>query len=217
MNFGFPVESVVILAIAVVASVWLALFSHRNAEEVTFKNAAAESVFWIALALSFYGYLHFRYSPEAASLFLPGYVLEKALSIDNMMVFVAIFASFNIKGILQHRILYYGIAGALIFRAIFVAVVTAVFGLSHWIEVLFAAIVLGTGIKMLICRTNEDKTEDYSAHWSVRLTRRIVPVIPRLVGKQFLAGRSQAYEIAQRDGFELPRRAVSTLPRCFCA
>lgn len=207
MDFGFPVEAVVILAIAVVASVWLDLFSHRNAEEVTFKNAAAWSVFWITLALSFYGYLHFRYSPEAASLFLSGYVLEKALSIDNMMVFVAIFASFNIKGILQHRILYYGIAGALIFRAIFVAVGTAVFGLSHWIEVLFAAIVLWTGVKMFIGSANEDETEDYSEHWSVRLTRRIVPVIPRMVGKQFLVGRTQAHEIAQRDGFELPKRA----------
>lgn len=208
MDFGFPLEAVVILAVAVVASVWLDLFSHRNSEEVTFRNAAAWSAFWIALALSFYGYLHLRYSPEAASLFLSGYVLEKALSVDNMMVFVAIFASFNIKGILQHRILYYGIAGALIFRAIFVAAGTALFGLSYWIELVFAAIVLWTGVKMFQGTDEDDMGNDYSDHWSVRFTRRFMPVIPHLVGKQFIVGRKQADEIAAQDGVEPHKGAM---------
>lgn len=208
MEFGFPVEAVVILTVAVVASVWLDLFSHRNDEEVTFKNAAIWSVFWVALALAFFGYLHLRYSPEAASLFLAGYVLEKALSVDNMMVFVAIFASFGIKGIMQHRILYYGIAGALIFRAIFVAAGTAVFGLSHWIEVVFAAIVLWTGIKMFMGSAEEGETTDYSDHWSVKLSQRVLPVIPRMVGKRFVVGAKEAQALSEKEGFNLPRRAA---------
>lgn len=207
MNFGFPAEAVTILAIAVIASVWLDLFAHRNSEEVSFTNAAGWSVFWILLALAFYGYLHVRFTPEAASLFLSGYVLEKALSIDNMMVFVAIFASFGIKGILQHRILYYGIAGALLFRAIFVAAGTALFGLSHWIELLFAAIVLWTGIKMFSGVSDEDVEEDYSNHWSVKLTRRFIPVMPRIIGKNFLVGHDKAKEVADEHGLQIPHKA----------
>ena len=164
--------------------------------------------FWVALALAFFGYLYLRYSPEAASLFLAGYVLEKALSVDNMMVFVAIFASFGIKGIMQHRILYYGIAGALIFRAIFVAARTAVFGLSHWIEVVFAAIVLWTGIKMFMGSAEEGETTDYSDHWSVKLSQRVLPVIPRMVGKRFVVGAKEAQAISEKEGFSLPRRAA---------
>lgn len=74
---------------------------------------------------------------------MAGYAFEKSLSIDNMMVFVAIFSSFGIKGILQHRILYYGIVGALLFRAIFVAAGTAVFGIAPWVELIFATTVSG--------------------------------------------------------------------------
>lgn len=207
MDFGFPIEAVAILAVTVIASVWLDLFAHRHSTEVSFTNAAGWSVFWILLALAFYGYLSLRFSAEAASLFLSGYVLEKALSIDNMMVFVAIFASFGIKGILQHRILYYGIAGALLFRAIFVVAGTAVFGLSHWVEVLFAAIVLWTGIKMFDGTSDDDVDEDYSNHWSVKLTKRIMPVVPRIVDKNFILGYSKAQKVADEQGFELPRKA----------
>ena len=207
MDFGFPSEAVAILGVTVVSSVWLDLFSHRNSEEVTLKNATAWSVFWISLALAFYGYLHFRYSEEFASLFLSGYVLEKALSIDNMMVFVAIFSSFGIKGILQHRILYYGIVGALVFRAAFVAAGTAVFGLSHWIELLFAAIVLWTGIKMFSGNEENDEAVDYSNHWSVRLTKKLLPVLPRLVDNKFLVKRSIADDVAKKEGFSLSRSA----------
>ncbi|TVU69994.1 MULTISPECIES: TerC/Alx family metal homeostasis membrane protein [Cobetia] len=207
MDFGFPIEAVTVLVVVVIASVWLDLFAHRNAEEVTFKNALGWSVFWVALAMAFYGYLHIRYSEESASLFLSGYVLEKALSIDNMMVFVAIFASFNIKGILQHRILYYGIAGALIFRAIFVAAGTALFGMSQWVELLFAAIVLWTGIKMFGGSGDEETSEDYSEHWSVRLTQKFMPVFPRMAGKRFVLSGKEAEAIAEREGFTLPQRA----------
>ncbi len=218
MDFGFPLEAVVILSVAVVVSVWLDLFAHRNAEEVTFRNAAAWSVFWILLAVAFFFYLKLRFSPEAASLFLSGYVLEKALSVDNMMVFVAVFASFGIKGIAQHRVLYYGIAGALLFRALFVAIGTSLFGLSAWIELLFAVIVLWTGLKMLKGTSSDEVDEDYSDHWSVRLVRRFMPVLPRLVGKRFVVGRDEAHAIADTESVALTRRnaAFYATPMLLC-
>ena len=207
MHFGYPTEAVVILAVTVVASVWLDLFAHRNKTEVTFKNAAAWSVFWVALALAFYAYVYFRFSADYASLFLSGYVLEKALSIDNMMVFVAIFASFGITGILQHRVLYYGIAGALIFRAIFVALGTALYDMAGWVELVFAAIVLWSAIPLLRGSADDDEEVDYSQHWSVRYTRRFIPVIPHLSGQRFLIKRKEAEDIAAQKGFSLPRKA----------
>ena len=125
-----------------------------------------------------------------------------------MMVFVAIFGSFKIKGILQHRILYFGIIGALLFRAVFVAAGTWIFGISHWVEAVFAAIVLWTGVKMFMGSEEGEESEDYSDHWSVRLTSRIMSVIPRMVGNHFVVKRKHAEEIAQKEGFSLPRRAA---------
>lgn len=107
-----------------------------------------------------------------------------------------------------HRILYFKIAGALIFRAIFVASGTAVFGLSHWIVVLFAAIVLMTDIKMFMGSADGNDTTDYSDHWSVKLTRRVLPVIPRMVGKRVFLRSKDAHEFAEHKGFELPKRAA---------
>lgn len=208
MDVPLTFEAGMIPAVTVAVSVWIDLFFHRKAKEITFKDAAVWSCVWITLALSFYAYLFLRHSPQQASLFLSGYVLEKALSIDNMMVFVAIFASFNIKGILQHRILYFGIIGALLFRALFVAAGTWIFGISHWVEAIFAAIVLWTGVKMFMGSEEGDDTEDYSDHWSVRLTNRIMPVTPRLIGHHFVVSRKHAEDVAHKEGFSLPKRAV---------
>ena len=105
-HFGFPLEVIIVFFSVVLFSVYIDLISHRHSKEITVKNAALWSIFWISLALAFYIYLYFRFEPEWADLYLAGYVLEKSLSIDNLMVFVAIFASFGIKDHLQHRILY---------------------------------------------------------------------------------------------------------------
>lgn len=217
MDVSLTIEAGVILAVVVAVSVWIDLLCHRKVKEVTFKDAAIWSGIWIALALSFYTYLFLRHSPQQASLFLSGYALEKALSIDNMMVFVAIFASFNIRGILQHRILYFGIIGALLFRAVFVAAGTWLFGISHWVEAVFAAIVLWTGIKMILGIEESDASEDYAEHWSVRLTSCILPIIPRMLDNHFVVSRKHAEAAAQKEGFALPKRAaVYATPMLLC-
>ena len=191
-HFVFPFEVLVVFFCAILFSIYIDLVSHRHSKEITVKNAALWSIFWISLALSFYFYLYFRFEPEWADLYLAGYVLEKSLSIDNLMVFVAIFTSFGIKDHLQHRILYWGILGALIFRAIFVVIGTGLFTASPWIGFIFAAFVLWSGWKMLRGGDdNEEEIEDYTHHWSVRLVGKIMPVFPKLVQEKFFVKHNE--------------------------
>lgn len=191
-HFGFPLEVLVVFFCAILFSIYIDLVAHRHSKEITVKNAALWSIFWVSLALAFYVYLYFRFEPEWADLYLAGYVLEKSLSIDNLMVFVAIFASFGIKDHLQHRILYWGILGALIFRAIFVVIGTGLFSASPWVGFLFAAFVLWSGWKMLQGGDdNEEEIENYTHHWSVRLVRKIMPVFPKLVQEKFFVKNNE--------------------------
>lgn len=108
------------------------------------------------------------------------------------MVFMAIFASFGIVGKMQHRILYWGIVGALIFRGVFVAAGTAIFSLSPFIGFIFAAFVIWSGWKMLASSGGGDEEiEDYSNHWSVRWTGKLMPVYTKLFGDRFLIKHSE--------------------------
>jgi tellurite resistance protein TerC len=180
-HFGFPIEVIVVFFIVIGLSLYADLAAHQKSKEITFANAMSWSFFWVTLAAFFYGYLWFRFSKEWADLYLTGYVLEKSLSLDNLIVFMAIFASFNIKGALQHRILYWGIIGALVFRGIFVLIGTGLFLASPWIGFVFAAFVAWSAVKMLQGGGDgDDDFEDYSQHWSVRLTGKIMPVYTKL-------------------------------------
>ena len=191
-HFGFPLEVLVVFFCAILFSIYIDLVAHRHSKEITVKNAALWSIFWISLALAFYVYLYFRFEPKWADLYLAGYVLEKSLSIDNLMVFVAIFASFGIKDHLQHRILYWGILGALIFRAIFVVIGTGLFSASPWVGFIFAAFVLWSGWKMLKGGDdNKEEIEDYTHHWSVRLVGKMMPVLPKLVQEKFFVKHNE--------------------------
>ncbi len=180
--FGFPLEALLIFLAVIGLSVYLDLVAHRNAKEISIGDAARWSAFWVVLSLLFYGYVWLRFSKEWADLYLSGYVLEKSLSVDNLMVFMAIFASFGIKDVLQHRILYWGIIGALVFRAIFVAVGTGLFLASPWVGFVFAAFVVWSAIKMMQSGGDDDdgEIEDYSNHWSVRLTGKLMPIYAKL-------------------------------------
>lgn len=184
-HFGFPPETLLIFAVVVVCSVWLDLRLHRDSTVISIPNAVGWSLFWIALAMAFFFYLKIRFGGDYADLFLAGYLLEETLSVDNLMVFVAIFKSFGIHGALQHRILYFGILGAVFFRLLFVVFGTTLFGMSTWIEFVFALIVAWTGYKMLQGVSQEETIEDYSDHWSVRLTRKLIPIFPRLHEDRF--------------------------------
>ncbi|MDG4597088.1 MAG: TerC/Alx family metal homeostasis membrane protein [Candidatus Contendobacter sp.] len=198
-HFGFPLETVAIFVVVVIFSVWLDLRMHKDSEDISIPNALAWSLFWIFLAIAFFFYLKVHHGDEFADLFLAGYILEKSLSVDNLMVFVAIFASFGIKGALQHRVLYFGILGAVVFRMLFIAFGTTLFGLSTWIEFVFAAIVAWTGWKMLSGIGEDKDIEDYSDHWSVRLTQKLVPIFPRLHGHHFVVSHGHVKTVVEQD------------------
>lgn len=185
-HFGFPLETIIIFVATVIVSLYLDLFAHRKHQAISVKNATIWSVFWISLALLFYLYLGLRFSWEWADLYLAGYVLEKSLSVDNLMVFVAIFTSFGIKSELQHRILYWGILGALVLRAVFVVIGTGLFAASPFVGFLFAAFVIWSAIKMIQTLGKKNVAiEDYSNHWSVRLTKRFFAIYPKLADSKF--------------------------------
>jgi tellurite resistance protein TerC len=175
---------------------------HRKAHEVSFREAATWSVIWVALALVFnyglyrYALWKFAQDPRLIAIpgfdaaenarrvaleFLTGYVIEKSLSVDNIFVFVVVFGFFAIPAAYQHRVLFYGIIGALIFRAIFIAV-GAVLMQYHWVVWLFGGFLVLTGIKMLF---GPEKPMEPEKNPVIRLFRRFVPVSAELHGQSF--------------------------------
>lgn len=193
--FGFPLEVIAVLVGAVSLSVWLDLFVHRDDREITLRSAALWSLFWVGLSCAFGVYLGCRFSPAAAHLFFAGWAMEKALSVDNLLVFVAIFKYFRLGSALQHRVLYYGIAGAVVLRLIFVALGSSLRVMGPWADLLFAVVVAWSAVKMLREVEGECDGDDYSDHAVVRWAQRVLPVIPRLDGHRFFVSAERAKEL----------------------
>lgn len=185
---------------------------HRQAHEVSFLEAATWTVVWIALALLF-NFLLYQYAlwkfPQDSRLmaipnfdpsdaawrvsleFLTGYIVEKSLSVDNIFVFVLVFGYFVIPAKYQHRVLFYGIVGALIFRAVFIALGSALMQ-YQWIVIVFGAFLIFTGIKMMF---TPEKGVEPDKNPLIRLFRRFVPITKELHDQRFficLKGRFHA-------------------------
>jgi tellurite resistance protein TerC len=155
---------------------------HRKAHEVSIREASAWSVAWIALALTFNVGLYFWRGGEVALQFLTGYLIEKSLSVDNIFVFVLIFTYFAVPSIYQHRVLFWGIIGALLMRGAMIAAGAALIKEFHWIIYLFGGFLIFTGIRMALHRNEELHPENNPV---VRLFRRIMPVTPEYHGQKF--------------------------------
>lgn len=188
-HIGYPPGTIAIFIAVILGFLALDLFSHRSDKPVTLKDAIIWSVVWIVLALLFSGYIYLNYGAEFASLFLTGYALEKVLSVDNLMVFVAVFSAFAVPDRYRHRVLFYGVLGAIVFRLIFVWAGTWLYAIGPWVEFVFAAIIVWTAIQMMKDDDGDDSIEDYSDHWSVRFTKRLIPVWPKLYGHNFFLSR----------------------------
>ncbi len=166
----------------------LGLF-HRKAHEVKVKEALAWTGVWIALAAAFGVGVHHWFGPEKALEFATGYVIEKALSVDNLFVFVVLFSAFAVPARQQHRVLFWGVLGALVMRAVFVLVGAALLQAFHWMMYVFGAFLVITAVKLLASREEEAHPEQGRL---VRLFRRLVPVTEGYRGERFLvreAGR----------------------------
>jgi tellurite resistance protein TerC len=173
---------------------------HREVREVRIREAVGWSVAWISLGLAF-GYGLYLYAlhrlpldPRLAGLdhaalarqvgleYLTGFVVEKSLSVDNIFVFVVVFAYFAIPPRLQHRVLFYGILGALFFRIVFISL-GSVLMRFEWVIWVFGAFLILTGLKILFA---PEKPIDPDRNPVIRLLRRLIPVAPRLEGPAFL-------------------------------
>ena len=112
----------IVFVIFATAAFTVDFFAHKKDEKISLKQAALWSIFWIAVSVAFGGYLYFARGSETMSLYFAGYILEKSLSVDNLFVMMAIFSWFKIPEIYRHRVLYFGIIGAVVFRLVFVTV-----------------------------------------------------------------------------------------------
>lgn len=159
----------------------------RKAHAVSIKEALIWSAIWMTLALAFNAGLYFLRGPTIALQFLTGYLLEKSLSVDNIFIFALIFTSFRIPQIYQHRVLFWGIIGALLMRAVLIVAGVALLGAFHWIFYLFGAFLVITGIRMA---TRKEKGIQPETHPLVRLIQRFLPIAHNYEGSHFLTRRA---------------------------
>ncbi|VVP47249.1 hypothetical protein PS850_05215 [Pseudomonas fluorescens] len=188
-NIGFPPLTMAVFVGLAVGALLLDMVTHRGDKPISLVKASMWSIFWIAISLAFAGFLYVQHGPDVASLFVTGYALEKVLSVDNLFVFMAIFAWFKVPDGLRHRVLYWGIIGAIVFRGVFVAIGTGLLAFGPWVEVVFAVIVAWTAVMMLRAGGDDEEEEDYSKHMAYRFAQKLFPVWPKLHGNNFFVTR----------------------------
>jgi tellurite resistance protein TerC len=200
---------------------------HRKAHVVTVKEAVAWSAVWLALGSAFAVFVYFAYNGQwfglgvvpdpvdglpndgstATEKYLTGYVVEKSLSVDNIFVIAMIFTFFAVPPIYQHRVLFWGILGALVLRGVMIALGAKLIAEFHWVLYLFAVFLIFTAIKMLFLKTEHT---DPNKNVVIRLTRRLFPVTARFHGEHFIvrAGAPASHESEVPGALAMPDEVV---------
>jgi tellurite resistance protein TerC len=155
---------------------------HRRAHAVRMREAAIWSIVWIALSLVFNYWIYLEQGSRPALEFFTGYLIEKALSVDNIFVFVLIFSYFRVPAEYQHRVLFWGVLGALLMRGAMIAAGAYLIATFHWILYVFGAFLVFTAIRMAI---QKDQHIEPEANPVVRFVRRFTPVTERYEGQKF--------------------------------
>jgi tellurite resistance protein TerC len=160
----------------------LGVFS-RKPHEIKFKEAMLWTIVWVSLAMIFNAWIYFEYGSHKALEFLTGYLVEEALSVDNIFVFIILLSSFAVPKIYQHRVLFWGVIGAIVMRAIFIGLGVALISRFHWIMYVFGAILIFTGIKLLL------QSDDHEPHPEknpiYKLAKRFIPAVSEYHGPSF--------------------------------
>jgi len=177
-----PVWLWTVFAAGVIAMLTIDLLAHRKAHVIGFREAARWSVVWVALSLVFAGVVWASLGSTAAVEFTTAWLLEKSLSVDNLFVFALIFGYFAVPKQYQHRALFYGVIGALVFRAIFIGAGVAIVSKFTAVLFVFAAILLWSAYKLM---KDDDSEYDPSTNIAVRLVRKLMPVQDEYVGAKF--------------------------------
>ena len=172
----------VVLSIAIAVLLAIDLYRHREAHEPSFQEAAGESAFWVFCGLVFSLFFIWQFGGEAAGEYLGVYLTEKSLSIDNVFVWALLFSSMKIPLKYQHRVLFWGIFGALFLRAIFIFLGAALVTRFSWVLIGFGVFLIYTGIKIM--RHTDDEGEEASTA-GLGLLRRFMPVTEEFDGQKF--------------------------------
>lgn len=163
------------------------LVAHRKAHVISVKEAAAWSAVWVALGVGFGAWLWATYGAEIGQQYYAGYLIEKSLAVDNVFVWAIIFSFFAVPRELQHRVLFLGVLGALVFRGIFIAAGAVLIDQFSWILYLFAAFLLYTGWRMIRTRNEHIDVENSKV---LKTFRRVVPMTDAYHGQKFLIRRA---------------------------
>jgi tellurite resistance protein TerC len=177
--------------VAVVAAILgmlaIDLVAHRRAHAVTPREALIWSAVWVGAAVAFGGVVWAGYGGGAAGAYFTGYVIEKSLAIDNVFVIALLFTSFAVPRAYQHRVLFFGVLGALVFRAAFIVGGAALLHRFGWMLYLFGAFLVLTGIRMFRHRNDQG---DPGQNAVLRLVRRLVPITDDFHGQRFWVRRA---------------------------
>jgi len=171
----------------ILAMLALDLLAHRHAHVVGVREAAVWTAVWVSLGLAFGGVVWWLYGPTAGGEYFAGYLIEKSLAVDNVFVFALIFGYFAVPRMYQHRVLFYGVLGALVLRAVFISGGAALLDRFHWVLYVFGAILLYSGWRMFRHRNHE---VDLSASPALRLARRLIPTTDDYDGQKFWVRRA---------------------------
>lgn len=161
-----------ILFIMLMLGIDLGIF-HRKTHAVSFKESLAWTVVWVGLAMLFSAIVYFWKGPEKSIEFLTGYIIELSLSVDNLFVFILIFSYFQVPIHYQHKVLFYGILGALVMRVIFIFAGVALLTKFHWIIYVLGAVIIFSGLKMLF---QKDKKIEPDKNPVIRFVKKMLPV-----------------------------------------
>lgn len=172
---GFSVAIVVLLLLDL-------SFFGKHSDKMSKKTALIESGIWITIALLFNLWFGMTYGEKLGTEFLTGYLVEKSLSVDNLFIILLIFSSFKIPSQYQHRVLFYGVLGAIVFRALFILVGAQLLHMFHWILYVFGGILVLTAIKFLV--ESDDKKEVQDG-FATKLLKRIIPTTDKIEGTKF--------------------------------
>lgn len=159
----------------------LSLFG-KSDHKISQKSALIESSLWISLAVTFNIWFGFQFGKELGIEFLTGYLVEKSLSVDNLFVILLIFNSFQVPEKNQHRVLFFGVLGAVVLRAIFIIVGAQLLHLFHWVLYVFGAVLVITAINFL---RKTDKEIDVKENWSIRTLKYLIPTTKSFYGNHF--------------------------------
>ena len=183
VDLSVPFWAWLALAGAIGLMLGIDLYRHRDDHEPTPREAAIESLVWVTCGRAFAGVIALAFGGQATTEYLSGYVIEKSLSVDNVFVWAMLFTSLAIPLKYQHRVLFWGIFGALVMRGLFIWVGTALISKFWWVLLVFGALLVVTGLKILKHRNDEGDKEHTAG---IKLLKRFIPVSDEFDGHKFL-------------------------------